>query len=335
MAFSGDRIEEVALDWFAQDDQGGVWYFGEDVADYDETGTIYTNEGTWLVGGDNKLAMNFPPSAPAVGDVWLAEDAYPEAWEQITVIQVDQTRDGPSGPIEGVVEANELKTNGDIELKVFARGYGEFTTGSAADDNLEALALAIPTDALNEAKPAELDTLSSGLADVFASAETEDWTAAAASLSVAETAWAALTIAAVQPPLLEAEMDRVLADLDTSVAAQDAHQARNDAIQVARVAYDLRLRFDRIVDIDAVRLDLWLAQVAVDAEVGDSGSARGDAAVADLIWKRFRHTIEASLAAEIERQLGDLVTAADAGDVTEAATQAATLRATLAGMGWE
>ena len=34
-AFVGGRLEEVALDYYAQADDGAVWYLGEDVFDYD------------------------------------------------------------------------------------------------------------------------------------------------------------------------------------------------------------------------------------------------------------------------------------------------------------
>lgn len=35
-AFLNGRLQEVALDYYAQADDGSVWYFGEDVIDYDE-----------------------------------------------------------------------------------------------------------------------------------------------------------------------------------------------------------------------------------------------------------------------------------------------------------
>ncbi|TMK59278.1 MAG: hypothetical protein E6G60_14780, partial [Actinobacteria bacterium] len=34
MAFLDGRIEEIAIDRYAQADDGSVWYFGEDVFDY-------------------------------------------------------------------------------------------------------------------------------------------------------------------------------------------------------------------------------------------------------------------------------------------------------------
>jgi hypothetical protein len=45
------RIHEVAIDRYAQDDVGNVWYFGEDVYNY-EDGVVADTEGTWLAGKD-------------------------------------------------------------------------------------------------------------------------------------------------------------------------------------------------------------------------------------------------------------------------------------------
>jgi hypothetical protein len=45
VAYSGGRILEVALDWYAQADDGSVWYFGEDVFNY-EDGVVADTHGT-------------------------------------------------------------------------------------------------------------------------------------------------------------------------------------------------------------------------------------------------------------------------------------------------
>ena len=36
VAYSDGRIHEVAMDWYAQADDGSVWYFGEDVSNYED-----------------------------------------------------------------------------------------------------------------------------------------------------------------------------------------------------------------------------------------------------------------------------------------------------------
>jgi hypothetical protein len=66
------------------------------------------------------------------------------------------------------------------EGKTFAPGYREFFTGGGGD--VEALALAVPTDALSEATPVELVTLEGGAAEVFDAAQSRDWNAARATV---------------------------------------------------------------------------------------------------------------------------------------------------------
>ncbi len=67
MAYLDGRLEEVALDLYAQADDGSVWYFGEDVFDY-RNGAIAVTEGTWLAGRGSPAAM-IMPAKPKVGDV--------------------------------------------------------------------------------------------------------------------------------------------------------------------------------------------------------------------------------------------------------------------------
>ncbi|MEQ1882583.1 MAG: hypothetical protein ABL878_16620, partial [Burkholderiales bacterium] len=72
LAFLDGEIDEVALDFHAQADDGAVWYFGEDVFNYGD-GIIADHEGTWLTGRDGAPAMIMPAN-PKVGDVYRPED---------------------------------------------------------------------------------------------------------------------------------------------------------------------------------------------------------------------------------------------------------------------
>ena len=144
----------MAYDLYAQADDGSVWYFGEDVADI-ENGTIVTKEGTWLAGKDGPAQM-IMPADPSVGDVYRTENIPGIAFEQVTVKSVDTQLAGPLGPVHGMVGA-ELHEDGSTELKQFARGYGEYFTGDQGD--VEALALAVPTDASEHPLPAGLGRL--------------------------------------------------------------------------------------------------------------------------------------------------------------------------------
>lgn len=115
---------------YAQADDGSVWYFGEDVFDFRD-GAIVVTEGTWLAGRDGPAAM-IMPADPQVGDVYRPENAPGIVFEEVTVASVQETLDGPLGPIEGGMLASELHMDGGTEDKFFAPGYGEFSTSVEA-----------------------------------------------------------------------------------------------------------------------------------------------------------------------------------------------------------
>jgi hypothetical protein len=56
-AYLDGRIEEVALDYYAQADDGSVWYLGEDVYDYDRGGLVDSTLGSWLAGREGPPEM--------------------------------------------------------------------------------------------------------------------------------------------------------------------------------------------------------------------------------------------------------------------------------------
>jgi hypothetical protein len=184
-AFLDGRITELAYDLYAQADDGSVWYFGEDVFDFRD-GAIFVTEGSWLAGRDGPAAM-IMPGDPGVGDVYRPENAPGFVFEEVTVKSVSETLDGPLGPIEGGMLSSELHRDGSREGKIFAPGYGEFYTAGGSD--VEALALAVPTDAASEEVPAELTRMSDGALSVLDAAGSGNWKAASAATSDITAAW--------------------------------------------------------------------------------------------------------------------------------------------------
>jgi len=72
--FVKGRLTEDTDDWFAQDAQGNVWYFGEDTREL-ENGEVVSTEGSWEAGVDTARARIFMPAEPRVGQVFKQEDA--------------------------------------------------------------------------------------------------------------------------------------------------------------------------------------------------------------------------------------------------------------------
>ena len=113
VAYSDGRIEEVALDLYAQDDQGSVWYLGEDVFNYKD-GVIADTGGTWFAGQDGPAAL-IMPAAPKTGDVYRPENIAGLVFEEVTVKAVGQTVDGPGGPVSDAIVVEELHDDGSRE----------------------------------------------------------------------------------------------------------------------------------------------------------------------------------------------------------------------------
>ena len=57
----GEVIEDT-YDWFAQDDDGNVWYFGEDTTAYNDG--VASHEGAWEAGVDGALPGIVMPGDP-------------------------------------------------------------------------------------------------------------------------------------------------------------------------------------------------------------------------------------------------------------------------------
>ncbi|HEX2742591.1 MAG TPA: hypothetical protein VHM69_19280 [Rubrobacter sp.] len=323
-AYLDGRIHEIAYDLYAQADDGSVWYFGEDVFNF-EDGAIANTEGTWIAGKDGPAAM-IMPSEPKMGDVYRPENIPGFVFEEVTVKSVGKTLEGPMGPVDGGLVVEELHMDNTKEGKTFAPGYGEFYTAGGGD--VEALALAIPTDALSGPTPAELDTLSSGALEVFDAAESEDWEGATTTVEEMNAAWKDYREGEV-PKKIEPRMSAALADLTEAVEARDTKQTSQAAIDAAQWSLDLRLQFRPQAEIDLARFDLWAAQLTLDAAAGDANAVRGDVFTLGYIRDRIMSSLDGADATRVNTAFMDLQVAAGEDDLAAASDAAEQLRNTL------
>jgi hypothetical protein len=324
LAYRGGRLEEVAIDRYAQADDGSVWYLGEDVYDY-RKGAVAITEGTWLAGREGPPAM-IMPARPRVGDVYRAENVPGVVFEEVKVASAGKTVDGPRGPVNGAVTGAELHLDGSHELKTFAPGYGEFRTGGGGD--VEALALAVPTDALAGPEPVQLRSLSTGAEGVLESARVRDWEAVSTTLARIEADWKALH-ATKPPPLIAGAMNDALGALRRAVKARRPAAIEQAAVDAGQSAQDLGLRYRRPAQVDAARFHLKTQQLRIDAAANDLAAVTGDVAVLEWLRDRFVPTLPPAARADVGARLRELRTAADARNVLTAADHAARLGAAV------
>jgi hypothetical protein len=119
------KVVEKTKDWYAQDSQGNVWYFGENTVDLshgkkDRSGSFEAGVG----GADAGVAM---PAHPAVGMTYREEYSVGRAMDRSRVLSIDAQASAPFGQFTNVVliqDTTPLEPR-VLELKLYAPGIGQ------------------------------------------------------------------------------------------------------------------------------------------------------------------------------------------------------------------
>jgi hypothetical protein len=325
VAFLGGRIQEGALDLYAQADDGSVWYFGEEVFDY-AGGVVLDTSDSWLAGRDGPAAM-IMPADPRVGQVSRAENLPGRVFEEVAVKRVGVTVKGPTGPVRGAMVGRELHDDGTFSDKIFAPGYGEFFT--ASNGELEALAVAVPTDAVAGPPPRALTRMSAHASAVLRAAGRARWRSAAASTRSLAADWRAVRAGGV-PRRLVAPAVRALRAVDREVRTRRRARARSAALDVTQAALDLELRYRPPATIDRARFALWTRRLELDAAARDRPAAMGDVATLEWVRDRIHHVLGATAGTRLDAQLLAVRSHVIDRNLPAAARTARALRRTLA-----
>lgn len=123
--YIGGEIAEDTYDWFAQDADGNVWYFGEDTHEY-ENGVPINAAGAWEYGVDGALPGIVMRAEPAVGDAYRQEFYAGEAEDMGEVLEVGATLTIGLGEYADVIVTEDwspLEPDA-IENKSYAPGVG-------------------------------------------------------------------------------------------------------------------------------------------------------------------------------------------------------------------
>ena len=121
--FADGKLTEVTTDYFAQADDGTVYYLGEDVDEY-ENGKVSGHSGAWLLGKDTKTPGVLLPGKPKVGDKFKSEDVSKKIREADEIVSLSETVTVPAGTYKNCLKIKETPADGEIEYKYFAPGIG-------------------------------------------------------------------------------------------------------------------------------------------------------------------------------------------------------------------
>jgi hypothetical protein len=122
-AYLDGKLEEVATDYFAQDDNGTVYYLGEDVDEYAD-GKVTSHEGAWLLGKDTQTPGVLVPAHPQVGDKFKSEEVSKKIDERDEIISLTETVTVPAGTFTNCLKIAEHPAGEEVEYKFYALGVG-------------------------------------------------------------------------------------------------------------------------------------------------------------------------------------------------------------------
>ena len=124
-AFLENELLEETYDWFAQDRDGNVWYFGEDVDNY-SNGVMANHFGSWEAGIDGAEPGIIMLANPVIGLHYRQEFYVGEAEDEGEVVAKNESVTVAAGAFSGclkIKETNPLDPD-FLEYKYYARGIG-------------------------------------------------------------------------------------------------------------------------------------------------------------------------------------------------------------------
>lgn len=134
VAMENGQVIEETDDWYAQDVDGNVWYFGEVSRNFEsfegddpEVPELVDLEGSWKAGRDNAKPGILIPFSPQEGDVIRQEVALGEAEDLAEILSVTGTETAPAADCDGdclVTRDFSPLEPGISEEKYYAPGVG-------------------------------------------------------------------------------------------------------------------------------------------------------------------------------------------------------------------
>ncbi|UCG47871.1 MAG: hypothetical protein JSU94_20630 [Phycisphaerales bacterium] len=120
------RLAEVSKNFFAVcEDTGDVFYFGEDVDDY-EDGKVVRHSGQWRAYEKGARPGLMMPGEPSVGAKYYQEIAPGKAMDRAEIVSLSETFKTPAGTFADCLKVEETsgRSPGEREYKTYAPGVG-------------------------------------------------------------------------------------------------------------------------------------------------------------------------------------------------------------------
>jgi hypothetical protein len=126
LVYTNGVLSEDTFDWYAQDSNGNVWYFGEDTKELDELGNVISTEGSWQAGVNGALPGIVMEANPQVGDKYRQEFAAGVAEDMAQIANLNRSACVTYGCFDDLLLTKEWTAleKGVTEQKSYAPGIG-------------------------------------------------------------------------------------------------------------------------------------------------------------------------------------------------------------------
>jgi hypothetical protein len=122
--YEDGELVERTFDYFAQADDGTVYYLGEDVDNY-RRGKVVGHGGSWLYGRDTDVLGVAMPADPRLGAQWRFEDVPGVTTESDRVEETGMRARSGGRDYADVIRVQEfIQPEGEVEYKLYAPGVG-------------------------------------------------------------------------------------------------------------------------------------------------------------------------------------------------------------------
>jgi len=151
---NGELIEDTK-DWFAQDKEGNVWYFGEDSKEM-INGQVSSTKGSWEAGVNGAQPGIIMKANPKVGDSYRQEYYKGEAEDMAEVVALGAAISVPYGTFTDCLQTKEWNPleQGGEEYKYYCPKVGNVVLEAGLEDQ-EKVQLITVTD---EQAPVKTET---------------------------------------------------------------------------------------------------------------------------------------------------------------------------------
>lgn len=135
---NGALLEET-FDWYAQDKQGNVWYFGEATKEFETNGKASAN-GSWEAGVNGAQPGIIMMGNPSPGKPYRQEYLAGEAEDMGQIVALNESVKVPYGSFTGCVRTKEWSMlEPGSEKKWYARGIGVVRTETSSHTEVSTL----------------------------------------------------------------------------------------------------------------------------------------------------------------------------------------------------